>query len=168
MFAMFTSTLGDYILSGYKPIVSRLPLKGFIAGGGVFAVAHIIYAIAFGYQIYLNEYEFINIGALFGVFIFIALVIIMSLICYRNKPSTQMIVFAFIYLTLICSACTCVFSIAYSSRGIKIISAIGALFFMISDFIIALDVFGKINIPHRIDLIWTFYPIGQILLLLGA
>lgn len=168
MFAMLVSTLGDYILSGYKPIVSRLPLKGFLAGGSVFAVAHIIYAFAFGYQIFTSTNVFFNFGAYLGLSILIILLIVITYFCSKNKTTPKMTFFAFVYLVLICSNCTCVLSLAVSARGLKIISAIGVLLFMASDLIIALDVFGKITIQHRTALIWTIYPLGQILLLLGA
>ena len=167
-FAMLTSTLGDVILSDYKPIVSRLPLRGFIAGGSVFAVAHALYILAFLWQIVQNGYAFLNAGAYFGIAIFVIIAVYLTFVCIKNRIKARLTAFAFIYLILITFNCTCVFSLASCEGGIKIISAIGAFSFLISDLIIALDVFCGIRLPHRSRLIWIFYPIGQILLLFGA
>lgn len=166
--AMPISTLGDFILADYKPLVSHLPFRGFIAGGCVFGISHVVYIIAFIVKIITHDLSFFGIGAYIGIAIFSLIAFYLAFMCIRMSIKPHMTLFAFAYLLLICLNCTCVFSIATSVRGISMVSAVGVFSFLISDMIIALDVFCNIKLPNRARLIWIFYPIGQILLLIGA
>ena len=81
----------------------------------------------------------------------------------RKKLPLGMLYILFISLNF-----TTVFSCALSHGGLFILSAVGVISFLISDLMIAEDVILNGKIKNADTLIWTFYPIGQIFLIIGA
>jgi hypothetical protein len=57
------------------------------------------------------------------------------------------------------------FSLAWSTRGLHLLTAAGALSFFISDLFIGLGVLCGVRSRFILGGIWWFYPIGQLLLI---
>lgn len=167
--AMLLSSLGDIILMDYKPITDRLPLRGFVPGACVFAVAHLAYIAAFGLQIYKNAMRYINYGVIIALGIFMFIVIAASVIAIsRHSDGIGLLLPGIAYLFVISCNCATVYSSAVNFGGLKVISAIGVFSFLVSDCFIVIDKVCGIKSKALNGLIWWFYPIGQILLLLGV
>lgn len=167
--AMILSSLGDIILMDFKPITRSLPFRGFIPGALVFTGSHIFYILAFGYNIYDAGYAYLNVGVLAAFICYVAMILATLLIVLtRNVEIKSMFFLSMIYLLVISGNCATVYSFAYSARGLAIVSAVGVLSFLISDYFIVMDKVCDITSERLRGLIWWFYPIGQILLLLGV
>lgn len=166
---MLLSSLGDIVLMDYKPLTNKLPLKGFTVGSALFALAHALYASAYTVK-YLSESSFkINPGSYIATGLFIISVLILTLLMIRNNnKSVKMYVLGLVYLILISSNCFAIFTFGIGNIPKGIVPVIGASSFFFSDFIIALDKIGGIKVKNMTDIIWWFYPIGQILILIGA
>lgn len=167
-FAMLFSSLGDIILMDYKPITKRLPFRGFTAGALTFGLSHLIYASAFLTVIIISGFDFFNHGFILGCVLFCASLVALTFMNRRNRTGKTMIVLPLCYLLLIAGNCAVIFSCSVSRGAFGFIAAAGAVSFFISDMFIALNVVGGLKIKHSDDIIWWFYPIGQILLLAGA
>lgn len=167
--AMMMSSLGDIVLMDYKPITRSLHLSGFITGSLIFVLAHLFYIAAFGYSIYDAGYSYLNLGVVAAFVLFVVLVCVMVMLAFLcNKELNYMLWLCMIYLFVITASCATVFSYAYADGGMAIVSAVGILSFLVSDYFIVLE--RACNVRSRVlhKLIWWFYPIGQILLLLGV
>ncbi len=167
--AMLMSSLGDIVLMDYKPITHSLHLSGFITGSLVFVAAHLMYIAAFGTRIYLAGYSYLNpgIAAAFVCYVLLVTAAIV-LVLLRNTEVNSMLWLSMIYLFVITANCATVFSYAYSAHGAALLSAVGVLLFLASDYFIVLERACGIRSRVLRELIWWLYPIGQILLLLGV
>lgn len=167
--AMVLSSLGDITLMDYKPITRSLPFRGFIPGSIVFTIAHILYITAFGYNIYISGYKYLNIGVVAAFACYVLMIVMtMIMVLVRNVEIKSMFFLSMIYLFVISTNCATVYSYAYSARGMAIISAVGVFSFLISDYFIVMDKVCDIKSKVLRELIWWFYPVGQILLILGV
>lgn len=167
--AMLLSSLGDIILMDYKPVTNRLPFRGFTAGAASFGIAHIVYASAFIFTTASSGYNVINRGFFCGIGLsIIALITLIFLMRTKKQDSNVMKVLPFCYLLLISFNLTVIFSCSVNRGAYGLISGIGALSFFISDLILSIRLVSNIKIKHNEELVWWFYPIGQILLLTGA
>lgn len=168
VFAMLISSLGDVVLMDFKPLTVPLKLRGFITGAIIFMLAQFLYSASFIFKISVGGYNLLNPGVYLAVILFIITYGSTILITLkRHSEGRILLIHCFSYLFVICSTCAIVFSYAFSAGGRSIISALGILFFLISDcFIIARNICG-INSKALNELIWWFYPIGQIMLLTG-
>lgn len=166
--AMFLCSLGDILLMDYEPITRHFPKRGFIPGAITFAVAHLVYACAFMWLITEDKHPYFNLGAYAGIAIFVGLGIWVTVTCYLRNADKKMLPLCLLYLFFISVNCTTVLSAAVSCGGIRWISAVGVISFVISDLFISFDRICNIELKNSRMLIWTFYPIGQILLLIGA
>ncbi len=167
--AMLLSSLGDIVLMDFKPVTVRLHLRGFITGAIIFMLAQVMYSAVFFYKISYRGYILLNSG----VYISAALLIVIYastvyIALKRHSEGRVILAPCFFYLFVICTTCALVFSYTLSAGGRSLLSAVGILSFIISDcFIIARNVCGiKSKILN--ELIWWFYPAGQILLLSGV
>ena len=165
--AMLVSSLGDIILMNYRPITDRLPFKGFIPGAVTFAVSHVLYFIAFLFAAVEGGRSYFNAGAYFGI-IFSACLLLWMTFRGLKRGNRKMLPLGMLYILFISLNFTTVFSCAVSHGGIFILSAVGVVSFLISDLMIAEDVILNDKIKNADTLIWTFYPIGQIFLIIGA
>ena len=165
--AMALSSVGDVFLAHLKRLNARFK-NCFLIGAVFFMAAHLIYALCYGMKISAAGTAFLNTGTvLAGCIGLLSLVLMLTLcICRQNTKSLPLIL---IYLAIILFNCTIVFSYAAAqgfSSPSAVCAALGVLSFLLSDLVIGLNLAGNI---HRFDkLIWWLYPIGQILLILGA
>lgn len=163
--AMLLSSLGDIILMDYKPITGRLPVRGFIAGASFFAASHVIYTAAF----LCSVRGYFNVGAWLGILLFAVTSAATAVLCLGKQNGDRgMIPLGILYLFFIALNFTTVYSCTASRGGIFFVSALGITLFLISDLIIVLDKIIGTKIKNSDLWIWTLYPIGQILLLIGA
>lgn len=161
LIAMFFSLLGDISLN-CMPIKDRPKWLMYI-GALFFMVAHLVYASAY-YSIIGNLYEFINPGAIMA-YVFMVLFVIVAIVCVvvsKQSLEIPMVLVFGIYIAIIginfITICT------YSWTA-KALSFVGALSFLISDFIIGIETVFKIKNDILRKLVWIFYPIGQILII---
>lgn len=168
MAAMIVSSGGDIFLMNFKGLSKCFP-NYFYIGAILFMTAHIIYAAAFYFLIKKNSYPLYNTGFMLGVgIVFAVFVILVFLIVKAGKYDISMILLCFFYLIAIGSDFCIIFSLAYSAKGLALLTAAGAVSFFISDLIIGLDRLTGISTPLLDELIWWFYPVGQILLIIGG
>lgn len=168
MAAMIISSCGDVLLMNFRGISRALP-NSFTLGAVLFMSAHILYLTAFLYIIKMRGYPVINAGFFFGIGLIASAFIL--LICFTIKTGNfkfNMFLLCFIYLIFIGANCCMIFSLAYSAKGFALLTAVGALSFFISDAMIGLDRLADISSPLSDKLVWWFYPVGQVLILLGG
>lgn len=163
------SWLADAMLMGYPPI-RRGFRQYFLWGMGGFACAMTVYTGAF-----LNLYErtpgaegaliFLSAWSIFG---FIAGVIWLCCIAFNKKQLVALRVGSLLYAMLVSAmaASACVVAIATTGRVWWLVP--GAIFFYISDMMIALFDFGSVRVKHPDGWIWLFYAPAQLLLITGA
>ncbi len=131
----------------------------------MFMAAHVLYAAAFGLLVRRIGKPFVNAG--FWIAIGVALAAMIGLLVLYSRSSTHRIdrlVLALAYCLVIGSMGMAVGSYAFAKGGWAFLAALGALSFMVSDMMIGVSVVGGVKIPYYSELVWTFYPIGQILL----
>ncbi|MEA4831325.1 MAG: lysoplasmalogenase family protein [Oscillospiraceae bacterium] len=167
---MLFSSGGDILLAKWEPIMTAFLKKhSFEAGTMSFIIAHCLYSAAFIIRQRMSGTMFFNYGTVLGTFIFIILVTFLFWLNKTNSSGSniQLLILCVVYLAFICFDCTSVLSCSAASGGWLWLSGIGAISFLISDVFIAVDFVGGRHINNKDQLIWWFYPIGQILLLTG-
>lgn len=158
--AMCFSFLGDVALN-CTPHGKR-PHYLLYTGAVFFMLAHITYADAYGFLIGQNG--LLNLGA-FAALVFVLLLTSMTVliaIINGSTPKKSMIVVFCVYAIVIGYNFVTICSYSYSFHAI---SFVGALSFLISDFIIGIENIFKIKNDTLRKLVWIFYPIGQILII---
>lgn len=166
--AMLLSSLGDIVLMNFRPVTDRLRLHGFVAGGAVFGISHIIYAAGFAVLNLVRGGSFSNAGLLAAVAVWAAL-IIFGAFRYRDAGGSKPLFLPVAgYLTLICADCASVWAAAVSLGGLRWISAAGIFLFLASDLFIFFDKLLGVRTKNNDLAIWILYPAGQFLLLTGG
>lgn len=162
IFAMFFSFLGDLALN-CVPLEKR-PHWQLYLGAFFFMLAHLAYASAFYWLISWNNVLFFNFGAIISCLFMVLLFIISTAATITSKHQTKiMTIIVFSIYTFIIGinfVTICSYSWSFGS-----ITFIGALSFLISDFIIGIETVFKVKSDTLRKLVWIFYPIGQILII---
>lgn len=163
------SWLADAMLMGYPP-VRRGFRQYFLWGMGGFACAQIAYTSAF-----MNVYAktqgadglFVYLGT-WGIFALAGALIWLACIAFNHKQLAVLRVGTLVYAMLVSAmtAAACVVAISTTGRVWWLIP--GAIFFYISDMMIALFDFGSVKVKHPDGWIWLFYAPAQLLLITGA
>ena len=139
--AMIFSFIGDISLNG-MPLEKR-PNWLMYTGAAAFMVAHLVYAKAY-YILIKDLYEFFNPGMIFSS-AFMVLFLLVSIICVIKSKHTlnilMLLVFG-IYIFIIGINFITICSYSWSAKSL---SFIGALSFLISDFIIGIETVFKIK-----------------------
>lgn len=162
LLAMAFSFFGDLALN-CMPINKR-PHWLLYIGAAFFMVAHLQYAAAYYWLIRESNEQFFNLGASFAC-TFIVLLFIASVaftIYSKSKPKLMTIVVFCLYTIIIGINFVTIYSYSWSFYSA---SFIGALSFLISDFIIGVETVFKVKSETLRKLVWIFYPIGQILII---
>ena len=165
--AMLMSSVGDIFLMRFKGLDRIFP-NYFIWGAAAFMVAHIIYALSYRSLSLSRGIGFLNGGVVLAALMLVASLAYALYACIRSHDYSNLPLAA-IYLLIISVNCAFIFSYAWGAfpkRPWTILAAVGAVSFFISDFIIGLGMLS--NISRYNHLIWWYYPIGQILLLIGG
>ena len=170
--AMFFSFLGDLALMDYQRLFSRYTPSPFVVGGVLFMISHVFYGFAFLRLASSFQIPYLNNG--FAAALITGLLAYLSLILIGKKnevlTSKRALLLA-LYAAFEVFDMTCVFSCGYGmmtdGRWLQgIVAPLGIVLFVISDYFIGMD---KVAGNRRlIKYIWLFYPIGQLLLIIGA
>lgn len=167
VFGMIFWSLGDIILMNYEPVVSRLHVRGFAAGGVSFLIGHLFFITAFIVVLKRAGVNLFNAGTAAAGVMWAAACIILVILS-RGKEGRDLLLLFCLYLFGIAAVCAFAFSGAVSLGGKYICAGIGGLSFFISDYIIGLNRICGIHFGNDDALIWTLYPIGVILVLIGV
>ena len=162
LLAMIFSFLGDVALNS-MPLHKR-PHWLLYIGAAFFMVAHLQYAVAYYWLIFKSNSVFFNLGANIAITFMILLFIVSAIFTIFSKSRTKpMTIFVFCLYTLIIGInFVTIYSYSWSFNSAAFI---GALSFLISDFIIGIETIFKIKSEALRKLVWIFYPIGQILII---
>lgn len=168
MAAMLISTVGDIFMMDFRSLSKYYP-DYFVIGAILFMAAHLVYSTAFFYLIFVRGYSLINAGFFCAAALIAAAFVLFTYLTVKTRRfRIGMYILSVAYLIIIGANCCAIFSYAYSAKGPALLAAAGALSFFISDAIIGLDKLAGITSPLLDELIWWFYPIGQILILIGG
>lgn len=160
--AMLMSSAGDVFLMHLRIVEERIK-NFFLIGAVFFMLAHLLYTACFALKISTLGVAYWNAGTWSALGIAAGCLIYFASIC-KNRGELPL---AIMYLAIITLNCMTVFSFAWSAGSVSaVIAALGALCFLASDLVIGFGLLADIH--HYDDLIWWLYPIGQVLLILGA
>ena len=163
---MLASTAGDIVNTDWRGIGRRLPFPVLYAGAGCFAVAHGFYIAALAGLIRRSGGVLVNPGLWLAAAVVLTAGVLISVRCFRRggvNRRTYGVCIAYLYV--IGCMLAAAFSLAWSTRGLHLLTAAGALSFFISDLFIGLGVLCGVRSRFILGGIWWFYPIGQLLLI---
>lgn len=162
LLAMLISFLGDISLN-CMPLNKR-PHWLLYTGAAFFMIAHLVYASAYYWIIHENNKFYINFGSIIAsLFITLLFASTVALAIYsKSKPKNMTIVIFSLYTVIIGINFVTIYSYSWSFGSA---SFVGALSFLISDFIIGIETVFKVKSDILRKLVWIFYPIGQILII---
>ena len=162
LLAMFFSFLGDLALN-CVPLEKR-PHWQLYLGAFFFMLAHITYATAYYWRISLSKELFFNPGAIIAcIFIILLFITSVAATIYSKRKLKSMTIIVFCIYTFIIGIN---FITIYSYSWIYgSLTFIGALSFLISDFIIGIETVFKVKSDILRKLVWIFYPIGQLIII---
>ena len=169
--AMCFSFLGDILLMNFMGIGNKLKfISNFYAGAISFIFAHITYAIAFTYLLNSGNHDLENSGEAIMMIVLFAIICIMLFMANKKgiKASWSKIIAISIYVAIISINAVIIASAAYAIKGIKYVSALGIILFVISDAFKGYEQLTKVETPFTRTMVWVFYPLGQFLILLGC
>ena len=164
--AMFFSFIGDIALNHNRKH-SKQTIKDVLIGGIAFIVAHFFYCAAYYGKILDNGYKYINFGAIIAFLILFYVTFILS-ISIKVKNTHKILIFGLVYLWLTGINYITIFSYAFSSMSIQSVVAVGGLMILLSDIIIEFEKICGLRSETARELVWWFYPIGQIILIAMA
>lgn len=160
LIAMCFSFMGDVALN-CTPHEKR-PHWLLYTGAFFFMLAHLCYAVAYRLLMSENNAVFITPGA-YIAYAIMALIFIASIWCFSISQSKISTIFVFaLYLIVISINFITICSYSWSSKAL---SFIGAISFLISDYIIGIETLFKIKNDILRKLVWIFYPIGQVMII---
>lgn len=158
-FGMLASFIGDVILSGLFHLPSRL-IFGMIA----FGIAHILYINAYSGTMLpissIEPYQRWSTGLYAGLSFYGVLSIFGWLILIRNPHKDLATnIGALVYGMLVGAMAACALALGFAIGAW--LTAIGGLFFVVSDFIIGITDIRGIKIKNANDWIWLTYVLAQ-------
>lgn len=176
--ALALSWLGDALLAHYPPLARRVP-DPFLAGMGAFAVAQIVYIVAFGTSLsgmprLHARIPGMPIGSeiLWSVLPIYVLVGILYWVWIgfraSKPPYLKAATLVYCLLLTIMAAYAC--SAAFTGVSIAWPLIVGGALFIVSDGLIAARLFDRLMLSEkRYDiLVWATYLPAQILLMIGT
>lgn len=166
MYAIMLSTLADLILMNYRGIPKLVFKKAnFGIGAFLFGIVQILYHICFLRVMGISALVTLNHAGY--VALFIGVLVIPSLLFIMSEKNHIYIIGVLIYSICLLFNMMTIFNAAYMLGNRHIFAAIGIVLFMISDIFILIRENMKDNTFIR-KLIWVFYPLGQIMIILGV
>lgn len=134
-------------------------------GAVIFMCGHIIYGINCVIAIKKKQNNYINKGFIFGLSLIILCTISLAIITFVINKSNQLVMYLLIliYLCVIGYNLVSQFSLAYIEKGKRYLLMIGMLLFIISDYVIFLNMLGII--PEHNLFVWTTYIPAQLLII---
>jgi len=156
MFGMFASFIGDLIMARLIRLPNRL-VGGMIA----FGAAHALYITAYVQTIQANGAALLNSGLFLG-FGFYGIVSTFGwwILVHNPQKGAAVNIGAMVYGLWICVMASFALALA-TALGAFWITAVGALLFVASDFIIGVTDIRGISIKNANDWVWLTYVAGQ-------
>ncbi len=167
MIAMLLSTVGDILLMNFHHLFDRIPYFGI--GACFFMAAHFFYAGAYGTLLRTRELPAnANAGTLTAGIILCGIAAMLIILGIKTKHvGTKMIPLMVVYVCFIGINFLIIATYAFAcNRWFSYLAFVGAASFLASDTFIAMDIVGGVKCLR--PLVWTFYPIGQIILIACA
>ncbi len=164
--ALICSVFGDLFLN-YFPENRPFRKSDLMAGGIFFIFAHFLFFKAYYEKILMNGFTIINAGFVFAIILLVVTSIAFIIKAGENRRSF-MLYFALIYLWLTGIDYLIIFSYSYSIKSIESLALLGGLLFLASDIIIGCEQFLGLKSKLCRELVWWFYPIGQIIMIIMA
>lgn len=166
MYAILLSTLADLILMNYKGVPKMIFKKAnFGVGAFVFGIVQILYHICFLKIMGMNA--LINLNSAGYAALFIGILTVPSLLFIMSERNHIYTIGVLIYATCLVLNMMAIFNCAYMFGNKYIFAAMGIVLFMISDIFILIRENVKDSAFIR-KLIWIFYPLGQLMIILGV
>lgn len=164
LWGMAFSTLGDLFLMDYMGVPQHV-FKGkqFYAGMASFVIAHVLYRQMF--RAAAPEYKFFDVGDIVTLAIMITLFMAVYNMEFKKKSKLFFGASGFytgIILANLAAAVNCV----AANDGRYVWAMIGVVSFMISDALLFVRE-AKKDTPAIRKLVWVFYPLAQILIIMG-
>ena len=166
MCAILLSTLADLVLMNYRGIPKMVFKKAnFGVGAFLFGIVQILYHICFLRVMGISALVTLNHAGY--VALFIGVLVIPSLLFIMSERNHIYIIGVLIYSICLLFNMMTIFNAAYMLGNRHIFAAIGIVLFMVSDMFILIRENMKDSTFVR-KLIWIFYPLGQIMIILGV
>ena len=164
LWGMGFSCLGDLCLMDYA-MVPRRVFKGkqFYVGAGFFTIAHIIYRQMF--RSLTPDKTIWGIGEWISTAILLVFCVLLLFVRFNRKSPFFMGLAGFYTSTIFMTLAAAITSVA-ALEGRHIWAMIGVISFIVSDFFLLIREVKK-DTPTVRKLIWVFYPIAQILIIMG-
>ena len=165
--AMALSSIGDLFMTGFMDL-DEIFSNSFTIGAVLFMAAHVMYFFTYRTIIKKKGYKIFN-GCIVAALAIAAVCFVYFTIMCVQRQNFGMYPLCMIYLCMIISSVSMIFSYTWSDfkvRPMVCLAAIGAVSLYLSDLIIGLDVLAG-NTQFNF-LIWWLYPIGQILIIANA
>lgn len=157
LIGMVFSSIGDLILA--RIIKSKNKM---LIGGSSFVCGHILYITAYILTMKENGLSFFNTGFILGFIVYLFFLSIGWIRYIKRKKFKAKVRLGLIsYGLFIALMASTALSFAWSYGGLSIITAIGALSFLLSDSLIGIVDYGGASIKNRNILVWLTYIIGQ-------
>lgn len=158
--ALMCCALGDYLLSLEKE-------RAFLAGVGAFALGHVFYSAAFLGHPFSDSAMLWHGDRLAAVGILGVLAVVMARVLFRTAGEMRFAVLGYVPIIVVMG----ISALTLAPLGLLGLAVFGALAFVVSDFILALDLFvlPKEHGLRKLTslLVWGSYWGAQVLLLLG-
>lgn len=161
--AMLFSSLGDFFLN-HTSLKERTK-KSFYLGAIFFMIAHILYASAYYTLHRIAGFTIDNAGFAIGFSTTsLTFLILVELVREKGNACSPLM---FFYTMILGMNLSIIFSFSYVSESFEraMLASVGVLLFFISDLFIGLETFLGVKSKTIRELVWWFYPIGQILII---
>ena len=162
MIAMILCTIGDLFMVNAFGLgdVSTYP------GAAFFMIGHVVYGLGFIKASKAQGYSVVNRGFKLGLAFVILTAAVLAFFAFTvpEVPQTVMFFLILIYVAVIGFNLVCQFSYASSEKSWRYMLALGMALFLISDFIIFLNMLDVT--PAHNDLVWATYIPAQALIII--
>lgn len=158
--AIIFGMVGDYFMT------SKFGNWRVVAGGAAFAVEHALFIAMFVKLFKQHKLKIFNKWFVLSLGIFGISLIIFEVLTFTLVPQPN-IILAFllpIYMLVICINMGFNFSYSFQRKGTFYLFALGIFVFYVSDIFVFLGI-TKVT-PSLSNVVWLFYPIGQLLMVL--
>ena len=161
LLGLMFGALGDILLN-LRMVLEKGKDKIFAAGIAVFLIGHLLYILA----LILRDAS----AALYGIpaAAVLALILIPLVLKRIDAPSKQLRAFGVVYLAVVVVmfGCAAALAILHWGEGCSLLFALGALLFLISDFVLVFNLFGRKKHPSLRAINLSLYYVGQLLIAL--
>ncbi|MEM9950029.1 MAG: lysoplasmalogenase [Chloroflexota bacterium] len=135
-------------------------------GMGAFGIGHVAYIIGMMTVLQHHSIELVIVVLVFGLWWAIASILWYYVVFKRSKPSL-LVYIALPYALLLASTVAVAMLLTLSNQTYALIW-IGAILFLVSDLILAGQLFARLHFRQIGDVVWLLYGPGQMLIVFGV